>query len=255
MFSFPEKVLSPVKSIVTPSFRDGLEVFHFSQSLSEFKTTGVSPNGKTTIPLKKFEGMSHNRVRNKDNPQLIISGDSPIKSPFKVSNSHQTLRLEAILIDLKNRADGDFFTFKAKGEVDSNHFTASINKIEACIKQIKKCAGLGSNKENLLNELNNYIRQGTIYNPFSLKKLYSNNSYQFSLAQGDFNQPIDAEDLFGERPAKRKLNLNISLEEIHLEKNKKRERPLDKNSFFVPRSVKLKMKHEAIQNTDVQMGI
>ena len=233
MYSSEEN--SPVKPTIIPTLKEGLVIFHYKKSECQNKTMGLSPNGKTKIQLTKHEGESHNRARYKSLP--IISGDSPIKSPNKQSPLSQVLRLVIMLKNLKNRVDSDCLIFKLEGEVDSNHFAFTTTEIKACINQLKRCYTFCKEKKLLVKELNSYINEAEIYNPFSLKKLYTATGYDFEVACQNFNQKLDVADICDTDEKKQTIALSALTETSP--NLKKREHP-NSNTLFQPRSVRMK---------------
>lgn len=232
---------SPVKPTIIPTLKEGLVIFHYKKSECQNKTTGLSPNGKTKIQLTKHEGESHNRGRYKSSP--IISGDSPIKSPNKESALSQVLRLVIMLKNLKNRVDSDYLIFKLEGEVESNHLAFTKTEIKACINQLKCCYILCKEKKLLVKELNSYINEAEIYNPFSLKKLYTAKGFDFEAANQHFNQPLDVDDISVKADKKQTIAVNTPAEASP--NLQKRENPYS-NTLFQPRSVR--MKKENMEN-------
>jgi hypothetical protein len=185
---------SPAKSTLSSPPRPGVQAFFFSIKKEENKTHGFTPNGKTLIRLKRFEGASHHRVRAEDDPATILSEDTKLESPQKHDPEQQRLLLDAYLIDLKKRTDTDYEIYTKKKVIDAAHFEAAVQKIDTNIEQLKRCYQRSPSPDEFIKELNQQLSQGKIYNPFGLKKIYEKSGYQVKLAKDVtiYTAPFDA---------------------------------------------------------------
>ncbi len=196
-----EKIPSPVKATLSTPPRPGVQAFFFSIKKEEKKTHGFTPNGKTRIPLKRFEGASHHRVRAEADPATILSEDTKLESPQKHDPQKQRLLLDAYFVDLKKRTDTDYEIYTKKKVIDAAHFEAAVQKIDTNIEQLERCYQRSPSPDDFIIELNQQLSQGKIYNPFGLKKIYEKSGYQVKLAEDEtiYTAPFDA-NLFKPKP-------------------------------------------------------
>ena len=198
-----ENIPSPAKPIVATPPRAGVNAFFFQNTL-DLKTHGLTPGGKTLMPLQQHEGPHHGRVRSDANPQLIVSGDHPLSPSNKNNYEAQMLYLDALIVNLKNRSNHDYKIYQKNQAIDPAHFEATIVSIENNIKQIKTFCRLTPDPGAFLAELNQRIEQGKAYNPFGLKRIYDpKKGYNNSLARNAsvFQGPIQISDIIPQQAA------------------------------------------------------
>lgn len=165
---------SPVKAVLsTPPRPQNQQAFFFPKTSIGGKTHGLTPNGKTRIPLNPHEGKHHNRVRNLAAPALIVDGDTPLDPIYKNNFEAQKLQLDAQLLNLKKRSDFDYKLFTTTKTIEPGHFHAAVRKINENIQQLKLCYQLAHDGTAFVKELNDRIVKGDVYNPFGLRQIYS----------------------------------------------------------------------------------
>lgn len=239
---------SPAKPIKGNILQGYTESFYFKNQPE--KTIGASPGG-SKLNLKRHEGKHHHRVR-ETGTSKTYSAASPLESPLKHSYKSNRLRLDAMMLDLKERSDQDLHIFNIDNKISDGHYQATRTVLKNCIKQLDQCCDLSINKDYFIQELNDLILDGKIYNPISLKILYPTKGYRADLKDRpeEYNTQIDIASINLAMKGGVKKNLANRFQQFDPSQNKpqaaepdkvnlgKRKKPA--SNFFVPRSVKLK---------------
>lgn len=176
IFATPSKpsaasVTSPAHpTLVTPPRAD-IQSFGFFNSNG--KTVGYTPGKNNLIALARYEGKSHLYIRQSDAPRILFSSDADLTEEHIDLEQAQFLHLYVQLKALKHRADTDYHMRKKNGVIDDAHYYAAIHKIRKALNSLRHYMSTYTGDIAVcLANINAAIIQRTIYNPFSLQRLY-----------------------------------------------------------------------------------
>lgn len=159
---------SPAQAIMTsPSPRGEFQTYHFNKKGKD-KTHGLTPNG-TRVPLERYEGPSHGRIKHH---HITASANTMFSPSTEDKFTKQKLNLIAQLRDLKKRFEEDYAVKNKRGCLSPNHHSASLYKIGSCKRYLIACHQAAPDKMAFLKELNDYIMHKWFYNPFTLNRIY-----------------------------------------------------------------------------------
>ncbi len=174
-----KKKSSPAKPVYGTPPRAGTRAFFFNDAEKE---VGLTPGGRHTVKLSRYEGRSHQWVSTVTTPERLYRGDSTLVSPDKHNFERLSLILFMKLKNLKNRTDKDYNVKINQGEIESGHYLSSTISISECISSVKKCYKMAPDRHEFLREINQEILSKNIYNPFGLDRIYGIDISEYNLA-------------------------------------------------------------------------
>ncbi|MDF1678018.1 MAG: hypothetical protein P1U32_04915 [Legionellaceae bacterium] len=168
---------SPVKATPTTSPADGSDCKSFVFYSDGTKSKGLTPNGKTEVALKPYEGSHHQTFKSPGNSLYQDEKDFYTATTFDAKYKFLLLALS----NLKTRID-TYYDRKQKTR-NQGHYTYTYRSICMCIHMLQEMVNLPEHVKSypFLDRLNDAIQHASfdenLYNPIDMLPCYDKDDY------------------------------------------------------------------------------